>query len=85
MDKYVSPIKLCTLQGLSRYDQFCYILVSFYDNYIYINIPQTKSYVYYKYVDVTQAIESRFKCLIDRSFIQGPVLSIGGSNLSFMH
>jgi hypothetical protein len=84
MDKYVSPIKLCTLQGLSRYDQFCYILVSFYDNYIYINIPQTKSYVYYKYVDVTQAIESRFKCLIDRSFIQGPVLSIGGSNLSFM-
>ena len=84
MDKYESPIKLCTLQSLSKYEQFCYILVSFYDNYIYMNIPQTKSYVYYKYVDITQSIESRFKCLIDRNFIQGIVLIIGSTNLTFM-
>lgn len=84
MGKYESPVKLCTLQSLNKYEQFCYILVSFYDNYIYMNIPQTKSYVYYKYVDVTQAIESRFKCLIDKNFIQGLVLIIGGTNLSFM-
>jgi hypothetical protein len=84
MGKYDSPIKLCTLQSLNKYEQFCYILVSFYDNYIYMNIPQTKAYVYYKYVDVTQAIESRLKCLIDKSFILGLVLIIGGTNLSFM-
>jgi hypothetical protein len=84
MDKYESPIKLCTLQSLNKYEQFCYILVSFYDSYIFMNIPQTKLYVYYKYVDATQAIESRLKCLIDKSFIQGMVLIIGGTNLSFM-
>ena len=84
MDKYESPIKLCTLQGLNKYEQFCYILVNFYDNYIYMNIPQTKLYVYYKYVDVTQAIENRLKCLIDKNFIQGLVLTRGGTNLSFM-
>ena len=84
MDKYESPIKLCTLQSLNKYEQFCYILINFYDNYIYMNIPQTKLYVYYKYVDATQAIENRLKCLIDKNFIQGLVLTMGGTNPSFM-